>query len=96
MRKLIPALVLVAMLLTGATPGWACMTCKSETGRRVREGIFDSQFGPNLLMTLSPFPLFLGLVAWIHFGFPGTRREPNPLAPSLQDDQPETPSWTRN
>ena len=54
--------------ILGASPARGCPLCNSETGRRVREGIFDAQFGPNLLATLLPFPVFLAIVALVHFG----------------------------
>jgi hypothetical protein len=36
----------------------------------VRAGIFNAEFGYNLLLTLLPFPILLGLVALIYFGLP--------------------------
>jgi hypothetical protein len=48
----------------------ACPFCDSETGRQVRAGIFNDHFGYNLFLTVLPFPIFLGIVAAIHFGLP--------------------------
>jgi hypothetical protein len=48
----------------------ACTVCDSENGRRLRAAIFDEHFGYNLFATLSPFPVFLAVVAALHFGFP--------------------------
>ena len=59
-----------AMLILGASPVWACPLCKSETGERVRAGIFGADFGSNLAVTLLPFPIFLGIIALIYLGPP--------------------------
>src|SRR5690349_5265967 len=59
-----------AMLLLGASPLRACPLCESETGERVRAGLFGADFGSNLAVTLLPFPVLLGIVALIHFGPP--------------------------
>jgi hypothetical protein len=48
----------------------ACPVCRSATGRQVRAGLFNEDFGFNLLASLLPFPIFLGIVAAIH-GVPG-------------------------
>ena len=53
----------------------ACPLCHTETGRQVRAGIFDAHFGGNLLYTLSPFPVFLLVVALLYFGFPTAKDE---------------------
>ena len=47
--------------------------CEQETGQLVRAGIFDQEFGFNLLVTALPFVVFLGLAAAIHFGLPRRR-----------------------
>jgi hypothetical protein len=57
----------VAVLL-GTAPAPACTVCESETGRRVRAGIFNDEFGTNLILTLLPFAILFGIVALIHFG----------------------------
>jgi hypothetical protein len=56
-----------------ACPVWACPICESETGKRVRAGIFATDFGYNLVVTLLPFPVFIGITALIHFGVPWSR-----------------------
>jgi hypothetical protein len=50
----------------------ACPVCDRETGRQVRAGIFDEEFGRNLMAATLPFVVFLGVVAAIH----GGRRPP--------------------
>jgi hypothetical protein len=35
----------------------------------VRAGIFGADFGRNLLATLLPFPIFLGIATAFHLGF---------------------------
>ncbi|WP_337174081.1 hypothetical protein [Paludisphaera sp.] len=46
----------------------ACPVCDTDTGRKVRAGIFGEDFGPNLVVTLAPFPIVLGVAAALHFG----------------------------
>lgn len=48
----------------------ACPFCHTETGEQVRAGIFDQDFGKNLVMTLLPFPIFAGIVLLLHSGVP--------------------------
>ena len=59
-----PPLTFLAVLL-GSSPTWTCPPCRSETGERVRAGIFDGAFGSHLLVALLPFPLLLGIIALI-------------------------------
>jgi hypothetical protein len=70
----------------GASPVWACPLCRSDTGRRVRAGIFNADFGENLLVTLLPFLVFLAVVAWIHFGLPRSRGKSRQAMPSVDGD----------
>lgn len=73
-------IVAVVAALLGAAPLSACPVCDSGVGRRVRGGIFDHEFGANLLLTALPFAVLLAAVALIHFGRPvpkaGPRRSP--------------------
>lgn len=62
--------VVLVIVLVWASFVQACPVCNSETGCQVRAGIFNEEFGPKLFLTLLPFPVFLGIVAAIHFGFP--------------------------
>ena len=63
----------LAMTLPWASSAWACPLCESETGERVRAGIFNADFGHNLAVTLLPFPLFLGITYLIHSGPPWSK-----------------------
>ena len=58
--------------------------CDTGTGRQVRAGIFDDDFGQTLLAVALPFPVLLAVVAAIHFGGPATRRSGN----NLPDGEP--------
>ena len=62
----------VALLLIAA-PALGCPICNTGTGDEVRAGIFDGNFAYNLFATLLPFPLLVGIVAFIHFGGPRRR-----------------------
>jgi hypothetical protein len=53
----------------------ACPLCKTETGKEVRAGIVDEHFGRTLAAVAAPFPILLGVVAMIHFGWPMSRRD---------------------
>ena len=53
----------------------ACVTCDSQTACQVRHGIFGDQFVHTLLLTVAPFPIFVGAVAVVYFGFPIPRGE---------------------
>ena len=64
-------------LMLAASPAWGCPVCDRETGRQVRAGLFDAEFGRNLAATLLPFGAFLGIAAAIHFG-PAPRRRHEP------------------
>jgi hypothetical protein len=69
----------------------ACPFCESETGQQVRAGILNADFCGNLLLTLLPFPVFLAIIALIHFGLPwprtvsrqGTRTAPETIRPAM-------------
>ncbi|WP_435018213.1 hypothetical protein TA3x_000162 [Tundrisphaera sp. TA3] len=76
-----------AASLSATTPARACPLCVSETGRRVRAGIFDADFGYHLAATFLPFAVFLAIVALIHFGPPWA----NPPADAAHPR--EDPSW---
>jgi hypothetical protein len=69
-KKASTVTVLGFILWLGATPVRACPLCESETGQRVRAGIFNADFGHNLVVTLLPFPLFLGIIYLIYSGPP--------------------------
>lgn len=48
----------------------ACPLCISETGKRVREGIFNAEFGHHLAAVMAPFAICLLLIALLHSGLP--------------------------
>ena len=58
--------VAVIVLASGSLVS-ACPLCDSETGRQVQSGIFNDQFWANVLVTASPFPILLAIVALIYF-----------------------------
>jgi hypothetical protein len=87
-HRLAAALVTALMLASSAS---ACPVCGSETGRQVRAGIFNEQFGSKLVLTLLPFPVFLGVVAAIHFGFPFWMKKAMRQAPHSPLDHKESP-----
>lgn len=70
MLRITPWAAAFAVLLLLAPAASACPVCASETGQQVKAGIFNDHFGHKLILTVLPFPVFLGLVAAIHFGFP--------------------------
>lgn len=76
MLRVIRPAAAFAGVLAWASSALACPLCKSETGRQVRAGIFDADFGYNLLLTLLPFIVLLAVVALIHFGVPWGRVKP--------------------
>lgn len=61
------------LTLLCASPVLSCPVCDSGTGKAVRAGIFGSDFGANLLVTLLPFGVFAVLVAAIYHGVPWQR-----------------------
>ena len=64
----------LATLLLVAAPATACPYCETEIGEAVSAGIFNDEFGVNVLLTLLPIPVLLGIVALIHFGPPVSTR----------------------
>ena len=70
MRVTITRFWTALLLLFLTLPVSACPVCQSATGQEVRAGIFDRSFGYNLLVTLLPFPIFLGIALLIYFGVP--------------------------
>jgi hypothetical protein len=88
MRRTIRTASAFIAALAGSSAAWACPLCESETGRRVRAGLLGADFGYNLVATLLPFPVFLGIIAWIHFGFPRAGPGPGPSTSRDLDDAP--------
>jgi hypothetical protein len=63
-------IVSVAPLLL-ASAAVACPLCDGDTGAAVRAGIARNLVG-DLAAILAPFPILVGIAAWLRFG--GTRR----------------------
>jgi hypothetical protein len=62
--KLFQKPMLAASLLTLPQSLWACITCD----RQIREGIFNSAFGRNVILMVLPFAVLGGLfagLAWL-------------------------------
>jgi hypothetical protein len=81
------AAVAILVLILGAPCG-ACPVCDTGTGRQVRAGILDENFGRTLLAVALPFPVLLAVVAVVHFGWPPFRHQnipPNEGEPRRDD-----------
>ena len=76
MFKNLHLLTVAAMSLLSGSAASACPYCDSPTGRQVREGIFNSDFGYNVLITLVPFPVLIVIVVLIYFGLPPWLNDP--------------------
>lgn len=88
---------LCGALLLADDPASACPVCDRETGRQVRAGLFDEDFGFNLLATSLPFVVFLGIAAAIHFELP--LRKSTASTRTLRDTpthREEDQSWPSN
>lgn len=81
------SLAAVIGALLRATPALACPLCESENGERVRAGIFDADFGYNLLAMALPFSVLLGIVALIHFGWSWPKGAPDNGAVTEREDR---------
>jgi hypothetical protein len=81
MRILLFILTVAALLSLGASSARACPLCESETGERVRAGIFDADFGYNLFATVLPFSASLAIVTSIHYGWPWAKGRPGQITP---------------
>jgi hypothetical protein len=78
-RKPLQALAAIVFLNAFSTGAFACPFCHTETGKQIRSGVFGSDFRFNLIVTIIPFVIFLGITALIYFGFPtrGSRSKHN-------------------
>ena len=68
------AAIALFLLAVGAGPVRACPVCGGENGKAVRAGLFDENFGFNVVATLLPFTMFLGIAAFMYYGPPKRRR----------------------
>ena len=84
MRMLVMLGVLCLAVATSST-ALACPVCNEPLGQQVRAGIFDESFGSNLIVTLLPFVIFLGVVAAIHGGEPRAIEQSSPTTPDPAD-----------
>ena len=87
--------LVAALVLAWGPSASACPVCHTETGRQVRAKLFDEGFGSALVQTLAPFPVFVGIVAALHFGLPSRGRTAPGGAPRRESEvaaQPETPA----
>jgi hypothetical protein len=77
--KPIQALVSFVLFNLFSTAALACPLCHTDTGEKVRAGIFGPDFGFNLVVTIIPFIIFLAITALIYFGLPtrGNRAKVN-------------------
>jgi hypothetical protein len=48
----------------------ACPVCRTGTGEAVRSGIFNVDFGVNLIVTVAPFVVFYAIAALVYYGWP--------------------------
>ena len=71
----ITRLLVIAVILATSWGIKGCPMCDTETGKQVRERIVGDDFSRNLFAVLLPIPALVGVVAVIHFGFPGRREE---------------------
>ena len=71
-RRLRPfqALGIFVFLNVFSTAALACPLCRTDTGKQVRAGIFGPDFTFNMVVTIIPFVIFLGITALIYFGLP--------------------------
>jgi hypothetical protein len=67
-----------------ASTAYACPVCDTGTGEQVRAGILNGDFAATAATVLLPFPILLGVVAIIHFGWPARRRA-SEVDPSSDD-----------
>lgn len=79
------AILILLVAVSSPTAARACPVCDQETGRQVRAGIFDQSFGLNLIATVIPFAIFLGVVAAIHLSGPRMSAAPPSLGPDPID-----------
>jgi hypothetical protein len=64
------------MLVIGALPAEACSVCLTETGERVRQGIFGQDFWRNLLVTVVPFAATTGIARHLATVLAAPRKSP--------------------
>ena len=86
MRRTLLSAAAAAIAILTSTSASACPLCQSDTGQRVREGIFDNEFGGTLLAMVLPFLVISLVVGMIHGGPP----QRSSLPPNVRDDRSPT------
>jgi hypothetical protein len=69
-----PLLAVALATVLGEGPAGACPLCISDTGKQVREGIFERGFARNLAVTVAPFAVIAGLVPLVSGALASPRR----------------------
>ena len=87
-RSVLTFMAGLAVHAVAASVASACPACDTGTGEQVRAGIFDEDFGRTVVAVLLPFPILLGLVAVIHFGWPRPRPPGQPGQSDGSGDPP--------
>lgn len=67
-----------ALVLLSASPISACPVCQTDAGQRVRDGIFNNEFGGTLLAMALPFLVIAAVVGLIYSGPPWESRSHAP------------------
>jgi len=84
-------LAAATLALLPASRAFACPLCRSDTGRQVRDGIFNNEFGDTLLALTLPFLVITAVVGLIYNGPPwGSRSHARPsedrLGPAAREE----------
>jgi hypothetical protein len=66
--------VATVVLALGTLSTSACPVCDTDTGRQVRAGIFNRDFGWTILSVVAPFPVLLGTAMLATHLLSGTNR----------------------
>ena len=67
MADLMRTFIATILMMCCPAVALACPFCNSTTAERVREGIFNADFGYYLAVSAAPFPILLGIVMGIYF-----------------------------
>lgn len=73
--------------LLASLPAQACTVCDSRNGHALRAGLFNGHFLHTLWLVLAPVPVFVLVVALVHFGMPDLDRAEDPHASPLMPAQ---------
>ena len=79
--------IAVMTVLNVPTCAKACPFCNSSTAEQVRAGIFNSEFGYNLVISIAPFAILVAVLMLI-YSWPTTRLRERPQnCPPLKDNR---------